>query len=240
MSRKLLSTLLPAAVVALFVSLPRLRPVSADENYLRNADYYGRPALVLSSDVLELTILRGGGALASVVLKGDPERINPLWNPLRAEQVAGRPLRPKENRNHVGHFVCVDGFGPISPEEKFAGLPFHGEAQTLPWATHSWGKQGDVATLVQAVHLPRVHEILTRTLKLVDGEKVVYVRSTLGSLLDFDRPIIWAEHATIGTPFPERGVTVVDMSRNRAITYLPAQGLWRRLAPDTEFSWPMG
>ena len=52
------------------------------------------------------------------------------------------------------------------------------------------------------------------------GENVVYVRSRLKNLLAFDRPICWAEHATISSPFLERGVTVVDMSRNRAITRL--------------------
>ena len=28
----------------------------------------------------------------------------------------------------AGHFVCVDGFGPVSAEEEAAGLPGHGEA----------------------------------------------------------------------------------------------------------------
>ena len=214
-------------------------PGRAAEQYLRKTDYYGRPALVLSSDVLEVTVLHGGGALASVVLKGDPERMNPLWNPLRAEQVAGRPLRPRESLNHVGHFICVDGFGRTSAEEKAAGLAFHGEAQSLPWATESWGKQGRVARLVQVVHLPRVHEILTRTLTLVDGEQVVYAHQTLESLLDFDRPILWAEHATIGAPFLEQGVTVLDMSKNRALTHPHAPERRQRLVPDKEFSWPM-
>ena len=67
-------------------------------------------------------------------------------------------------------------------------------------------------SLTQAVQLPRVHEVYTRTLRMADGENVVYVNGTLLSLLDFDRPINWAEHATIGSPFLDPGVTVVDIS----------------------------
>ena len=33
----------------------------------------------------------------------------------------------------LGHFVCVDGFGPVSPEERAAGLPGHGEAHRVAW-----------------------------------------------------------------------------------------------------------
>ena len=46
---------------------------------------------------------------------------------------------------------------------------------------------------------------------MVDGENVVYVTSDLQSGLAADRPISWAEHATLGPPFLEKGKTVVDM-----------------------------
>src|SRR5262249_59852378 len=46
----------------------------------------------------------------------------------------------------------------------------------------------------------------------------VYVESELESLLSFDRPINWGEHATIGSPFLELGKTVVEMSAVRAMT----------------------
>ena len=46
---------------------------------------------------------------------------------------------------------------------------------------------------------------------MVDGENIVYVESRLENLLGFDRPVNWAEHATIGSPFLESGATVVDV-----------------------------
>ena len=73
-------------------------------------------------------------------LAGRPGKINPLWNPYRIAREAGlnRPMRFAR-----GHFVCVDGFGPASAEERAAGLTNHGEAYTLPWELKSYQKQGD-------------------------------------------------------------------------------------------------
>ena len=207
--------------------------------FLRHEDFRGRPALVLSNDVLKVTVLPLGGAIASIVLKDDREKTNPLWDSLRSDIEAGRPLRTSGT---VGHFVCVDGFGPVSPDEREAGLPGHGEAHRLPWSLQSATREGKVVRLVQAVQLPRAHEVYTRTMEIADGENVVHVHGTLENLLDFDRPVRWTEHATIGSPFLEPGVTVVDMSRNRAMTR-PDQkgrpGVIHRLPAGEEFEWPM-
>jgi hypothetical protein len=75
--------------------------------------------------------------------------------------------------------------------------------------------------------------------EVVDGEQVVYVESELENLLSFDRPINWAEHGTIGTPFllPEK--TVVDASVGRCQTRPHAkQPANRTLAPGVEFTYP--
>ena len=163
-----------------------------------------------------------------------------MWDGFRADREKGQPERPN---GMVGHFTCVDGFGPVSDQEKAAGFPnIHGEAAWLPWATQSSVKKGNLVELSQAVYLPRVQELFTRTIRLVEGEKVIYVENKLANLLDFDRPISWAEHATIGSPFLKPEVTVVDMSSNRAITrskYAPSDNLQQRLLPNKEFTWPM-
>jgi len=67
------------------------------------------------------------------------------------------------------------------------------------------------------------------------------VQSELESLLAFDRPVFWAEHATMGPPFLEPEVTVVDMSAQRAKTrpYDPENEVMpHRLPFDKEFTWP--
>ena len=103
----------------------------------------------------------------------------------------------------MGHFVCVDGFGPVSAEEERPDLPGHGEAHTVPWKVAFSGKLGGISTVTFSAELPIVQETFTRTFRITDGENVIYVQSELESHLGFDRPVNWAEHATIGSPFLE-------------------------------------
>ena len=212
-------------------------PVPADK---ANSEYLGLPAIQMENEVFELQILTTGGPFVRFVLKADEERLNPMWAPLREAYEAGEPAQTGRS---VGHFVCVDGFGDVSDEEGAAGLSGHGEAHRLPWETVASTKERTVASLVQSVELPIVQETLRRTVRVVDGENVVYVNSELESHLGFDRPINWAEHATIGSPFLEPGVTVVDMSANRALTRpYKAPGTperRHRITSGEEFEWPM-
>ena len=88
------------------------------------------PALIVSNDTLELTVMVEGGALANLILRDDPAKLSPLWNPAQIARDAGKPASFGNSR---GHFVCVDGFGSASKEEQAAGLTGHGEAHSLPW-----------------------------------------------------------------------------------------------------------
>ena len=202
--------------------------------------YRGRAAVRLANERIELVVLANGGSFPSITLAGDEEATNPMWDSLRADREQGRPERVDGG---VGHFVCVDGFGPPSDSERSAGMQGHGEAHRLAWTTEFAGQADGASVLRQAVTLPRLREVLRRQVRLLPDEHVVYVQSSLESLLDFDRPVNWAEHATIGSPFLERGVTVVDMSPNRARTRprkeASRSGLAHRLVGDREFSWPM-
>jgi hypothetical protein len=204
----------------------------------QTSTFEGRPALVLANDKLELTLFPQGGAFTSLLMRGDAERMNPLWEPLRYARETGKD----RFGSAVGHFVCVDGFGPVSNEEKAAGLPGHGEAHTLAWETKYTGKAGATSTITQSVKLPIVQETLTRTVRMVDGENVVYVESQLENHLGFDRPANWAEHATIGAPFLEPENTIVDTPAWRAKTR-PHESqpgsLPYRYASGKEFKWPM-
>jgi hypothetical protein len=199
------------------------------------------PALQLSNDKMELTVVPEGGAMVQLILADDKEKLNPLWNPIRIAREAGQNRPANFFR---GHFVCVDGFGPSSPEERTAGLPMHGEAHALPWELDSYQKQGRVTSAKFTVKLPMSQEIFTRTFRIVDGENVVWVDSELENLLAFDRPAFWGEHATIGAPFLEPGKVVVDMPVHRAKTKayaMPAGGtVNRHLESFKDFTWPMG
>ena len=176
--------------------------------------------------------------MAQIVLADDKEKINPLWNPYWIARQAGLN-RPASLAR--GHFVCLDGFGPASAEERAAGMPFHGEAYMLPWMLQSHEKKSGTLSAAFSVALPLAQETLARTYHLVDGESIVWVDSAVTSLLSFDRPLFWAEHATVSAPFLEPGSVAVDMSVTRGKTKMvPAQAKPPRQLPSfVDFTWPM-
>jgi hypothetical protein len=87
--------------------------------------FEGQPGVLLSNDKLRLTVLRLGSTIANLTLLDDPAKLSPLWNAPRLAREAGRQSQAD---GILGHFVCVDGFGPSSAEERAAGMPGHGEA----------------------------------------------------------------------------------------------------------------
>ena len=178
----------------------------------------GKPAFTIANDKLTLSIRAEGGSMVRMVLQDDPAGVNPL-------------------HTELGHFVCVDGFGPVSSEERAAGLPGHGEAHRVPWQLVS----SDKNAMSFSATLPIVQEVFRRTIRLADGENVVYIESELENQLGFDRPINWGEHATIGSPFLELGKTIVEMSATRAMTRsYQSQSAEppHRLASFRPFTWP--
>ncbi len=159
-----------------------------------------------------------GGTLAHLVLKDDPEHLSPLWDPgqfppavverreggrRRRRSRPGSPGRRGGGNGVQGHFVAVDGFGQPSAEERATGMPQHGEAHVTQMEVQS-GREGPVASVALTGKLPIAQEQFTRTFRMVDGENVIYVDSQLENLLGFDRPVFWAEHATLGSPFLRR------------------------------------
>ena len=202
----------------------------------RAATFETRPATALENEKIELLTLNKGGAFVSLILKDDAEKMNPMWNPVALARMTNGPSRFGDS---LGHFLCVDGFGPTSKEEQAAGLQGHGEAHRQPWTLIAKGREGKTQQLTFQTRLPIVQEGLTRKLELVDGEQVVYVESTLENELAFDRPINWAEHATIGYPFLAPGKTVVDASvghcQTRPHNDTPPN---RRLLSDKPFIYP--
>ncbi|MDX2266643.1 MAG: hypothetical protein NW208_00965 [Bryobacter sp.] len=199
--------------------------------------YEGRPATRLANDKIELLTVDKGGAFASLRLLDDARKVNPMWEPGRMVREAGGTPRFGDS---MGHFVCVDGFGPSSADEKKAGLEAHGEAHRLPWEKLGLVREGAKQTLRYRVTLPVVQETFRRQMELVDGEQVVYVESELENLLGFDRPVNWAEHATIGAPFLAPDITVVDASVGRCETRPhDKRPNNRTLAPGVEFTYPI-
>jgi hypothetical protein len=185
--------------------------------------YEGRPALKIANDRIQVLILPTGATVASIIRLADPGRLNPLWNPGTGRVGSG-----------LGHFLCLDGFGQPSAEERSAGLPGHGEAVRQEFTV---SKVSENSVTLSAT-LPLLQEKVTRTYRVVPGEEVLYVTTRVESQAAFDRPMVWAEHATIGSPFLEAGVTAVDVSGTRSQTRPYTARQRRRLASGTDFTWP--
>ena len=122
--------------------------------------------MLLANDKLELTVLVEGTAMAKLVLKDDPTLTSPLWDPATSDGFGGV----------TGHFPCVDGFGGVSPEERAAGFPAHGEAHLQNFEVRS----RDERSLTLAARLPLAQENITRVLRLLPGEQVDIGRDAPG------------------------------------------------------------
>jgi hypothetical protein len=202
------------------------------------ADFGGQPGTLLSNGKLQLVVLTKGGSIASVVMSDDPEKLNPMWNTLG---------RGGDFNGIDGHFVALDGFGQSSVEERAAGLGQHGEGHTLEYKVRT-ERNGNTSTVTLTGLMPIVQENLTRAYTVVDDENVVYVDSKLENLMGFDRPVNWAEHATIQAPFVEPGKLTFYISGTRSQNRPYASpaagegrgsGSVRRLVSGADFTWPM-
>ena len=120
------------------------------------------------------------------------------------------------------------------------GKPFHGEASRQIFKVIATHESGPVHSFIMRTTLPLAQEVFTRTIELVDVESVVRVTSDPESLLTVDRPISWVEHATLATPFMERGRVVVEMPATncRVRPYKPGS-IPGHLGYDKDFKSPM-
>lgn len=174
--------------------------------------------LTIANDKLAVTVATRGARIAEVRLKADGT------NPLAA----------------MGHFLALDGFGGASAEEQKTGMPFHGEANRQMFQVLASEDQGAAHRLTLQATFPLAQETLTRTMTAVNGENIVYVTSELESGLSVDRPISWAEHATIGPPFMEKGKVVVDMPAvNCRVRPEKPGNIPGHLVANQDFHWPM-
>jgi hypothetical protein len=186
------------------------------------ADGHRRPTPIpigLANDEIELTTMANGASFTKLLLRHE-EAISPFAK--------------------VPHMLALDGFGAPSPEEAALGMPFHGETGKQIFKVIAIHESGPVHSVTLQATLPLAQEVFTRKIEFSDGESVIRVTSDLESLLTVDRPISWAEHATIGAPFLEKGKTVVDMPATncRVRPYKPG-GIPGHLAYDRSFKWPL-
>jgi hypothetical protein len=212
---------------------------------VRWVGFRGRRAWALSSDVLTLTVLEGGGHFASLVLNARPE-VNPFWMPVwpsvepwryhagLAPRYGGSPLLASV----AGHLLCLANFGSPSAAETRAGRDTHGEAPVSRWRLVERSVTSAHARVRLACELPVAGMRVERAITVRPGSHVVEVTTEVLSLIDRDQPFTMCEHASFGPPFLAPGVTVLDLSADEGRTFPRVFGRRQRLVVDQPFTWP--
>src|SRR3954462_10331490 len=172
-------------------------------------EYRGRRAWQIETDTFRVTVLVEGGHIAEMLYKAIG--VNPLWTPpwpsIEPSQWSreghpeyGDDAESKLLSGIMGHNLCLDLFGPPSPEEAAAGVTVHGDAGLVQYDIASEGDR-----LTARATLPVAQLAFTRQMRLA-GSKV-FIRETVENLSILDRPIAWTQHVTLGPPFVESGRT---------------------------------
>jgi hypothetical protein len=204
-------------------------------------EFQGREAVQIENDGIRVTVLREGGHIAEILQKASG--VNPLWIPPwpsidpSTYEAARHPeygdnIESKLLSGIMGHNLCLDVFGPPSPEEAAAGLSVHGESSVVPYQIDS-----DQTSLQATAELPLAGLRIRRTLNLTPSGDTVEVRETVDNRSATDRPIGWTQHVTIGPPFLENGVTRIEIPAERSRTFEGDFGQVN-LRPATDFKWP--
>jgi hypothetical protein len=203
--------------------------------------FHEREAVQLENDQIRVTVLQEGGHIAEVLHKASG--VNPLWVPPwpsvepSTYQAAQHPEYGANTESILlcgimGHNLCLDVFGPPSPEEEAAGLSVHGESSVVPYQIDS-----DQTSLQAIAELPLAGLRICRTLRLIRGGDTVEVSETLDNRSATDRPIAWTQHVTLGPPFLEHGATRIQIPAERSRTFEGDFGEVN-LQPATDFEWP--
>src|SRR3954468_6669724 len=180
--------------------------------------YRGRRAAFIENDEIRVTVLEEGGHIAEILDKRTG--VNPLWAPpwssiepseyvAASHAVYGGGADARLLGGIMGHNLCVDIFGGPSAEEAAAGLTAHGDASVVRYAIDVAG-----TSLSMRASLPLAELRVERRLDL-QGRGVT-IHESVENTTACDRPIGWTEHATLGPPFLEKGVTEFRTSATRS------------------------
>ena len=157
-----------------------------------------RPSVVLEGKAARVAVDLGGGSIVQFQFSG--QTLNPLtWT--SGETAPAHPM---------GHFLCLDRWGPPSEAESKNGMPFHGEASHVDWKVvraplHSGGEI--LAEL--AATLPMAGFEVTRQMRLSEGAALLRVRESVTNINKLGRIYNMVQHPSIAPPFLDE-TTLVD------------------------------
>jgi hypothetical protein len=164
-----------------------------------------RPSVVLEGNVARVMVDLGGGSIAAFQFKDGS--VNPLsWTEGGAAGMEPHPM---------GHFLCLDRWGPPSEAEQKNGMPFHGEASRVLWRviTPPEKKAGGIRTEMTA-NLPLAGLTVRRRMELAEGNAFLRVAESVTNGNKLGRVYNMVQHPAIAPPFLDEA-TLVDTNARR-------------------------
>jgi hypothetical protein len=214
---------------------------------IQSATIHNRQGWLLDNGVLKLFLMKGGGHIADLRLKG-VDKINPFWAPVWKSIEPWEYDRKRDAGRYgvkllaciYGHNLCLSAFGDPSPEEEKCGLTCHYEAPVARWSVVRKKVGARSMTLEYGCNLPAARMRIVRAVSMRSGSHVINVRETIQNLARRDVPFTICQHVTFGPPFLEPGVTAFDMPSVKGRTFPGKFGSPQRLKSDHDFKWPDG
>jgi len=224
------------------------------ELFCQKRAWHGRESFTLGNGLIRLATLIGGGHIAELRFEDSTglPTTSPLWVPpwetiepyryrhdVHAAKYGPMP-GGKLISGLVGHNICLDYFGPPSPEEARQGLPQHGEAACSRWRRAGGRVSAHEAVLALTAKLPAAGLRFRREIHLHRGESVVYFKETVTNEGKLDHFFHWVQHVTLGPPFLSSRDSTLALPGTRAVTFPYGYDEGKALlAAKREFRWPL-
>ena len=171
-----------------------------------------RPQLILDGTAAKLLVDLGGGSIADLHLKEN--QLNPLqwdsWD-FSDDPSAEPPMEPRS----MGHFLCLDRWGPATEAEIGHGMGWHGEATRVWWTVDEEANNKDgQLTATMSAELPLAGLKVARSIRMADKEAVFTVSEAVTNTRHIGRIYNIVQNPTIGPPFLDES-TIVDANATR-------------------------
>ena len=210
--------------------------------------YRDRPAIVMRTGTIEMTVLLGGGHIAAITHRD--RSVNPLWDPpwpviepgarlLGCTKTYGEDAEGQLLSSISGHNLCLDVFGEHSPGERQTGLTFHGEAGMVTWEVAAVHDSAPDRRLTLRAELPRTALTVERVFHCVEGSTQITVENRVTNRVGFERALGCAEHVTLGAAFLSPSPTLFSCNADRGMTWPdPDNTTDEAFADFEEFEYP--
>jgi hypothetical protein len=171
-----------------------------------------RPLLVLDGKAAKLVVDLGGGSIFDFHLKSND--LNPLqWDSWAFSDTpdAEPPMEPRS----MGHFLCLDRWGPATEAELDHGMGWHGEATRVWWTLDQKANKKDgYLNAAMSAELPLAGLKVTRSIRMGEKQSIFTVSEAVTNTRHLGRIYNIVQHPTIGPPFLDES-TIVDANGTR-------------------------